>query len=375
VFLFWLFVFVVAVQCRYVFYTFMRVFSLKVGMPLTVQQRQPVSIIICAKNEAANLLNNLPLILTQRYSNDAGIELYEVIVINDNSNDNTARVLAGLQQQYAHLKIIHSGPDDQRILKGKKHALSIAVAHTSCEWLLLTDADCAPASDQWLALMTAPLANKKEIVAGYGGYGTTAGMLNAFIRWETLHTFIQYSSYALAGRPYMAVGRNMACTKKALLKAQSSHVWNALPSGDDDLLVNIVGTADNMAIVCDPLAFTFSEAKETWHGWVLQKQRHLSAGKYYKWPVKLSLALYASSHALSWLLFFILLLIHHPLAGFAVVYMLFRCLASWATLAITARKLQEKKLFYFFPLFDLGWMVYNFVFFPYITWKNKTTWT
>jgi glycosyltransferase involved in cell wall biosynthesis len=375
VFLFWVFIVAVAIQCRYLFYTFMRIFALKEGSPLIAAQRKPVSIIICAKNEALNLSRILPVILSQRYSNDAGVELYEVIVVNDNSTDNTLQVLSGLSAQFPNLKIVNVGAATAPVLKGKKHALGIGVATATNEWLLLTDADCTPSSPRWLELMVAPLASRKEIVVGYGGYYATPGLLNAFVRWETLHTFIQYSSYILAGRPYMAVGRNLACTKAAFLKAQASPIWNKTPSGDDDLLVTIAGNSENVAIVCDPAAFTFSHTKTTWREWVAQKQRHLSTGKYYRWHTKWSLALYAASHAVSWLLFFVLLCSGTRLVPFIVTYMAFRCAAYWFVWARTARKLGEKNIFYFFPLFDLGWMLYNFAFFPFITWKNKKTWT
>ena len=353
----------------------MRVFSIKDGNVLPIHERKPVSIIICAKNEASNLKNNLPVILAQRYSNELGIELYEVIVVNDNSTDDSAQVLQELKLKHSNLEIVNSGISGNPELKGKKHALSIGVTNASHKWLLLTDADCTPSGDQWLELMVAPLAERKEIVAGYGGYYPAKGLLNAFIRWETLHTFVQYSSYALAGRPYMAVGRNLACTKEALIEAQQSPTWNALPSGDDDLLVSIIGNAGNTAIVCDSRAFTRSAAKTTWKEWISQKQRHMSTGKYYKWHIRLSLAVYAISHAISWSLFFVLVFSHNWMVVFIAVYMAFRCLVYWTVWGVASRKLQEKSLIYLFPLFDLGWMVYNFVFFPYITWKNKKTWT
>ena len=372
--IFWAFIIAAAIQCRYLFYTFLRVFSLKGYKAQTIHQQKPVSIIICAKNEAENLKKNLPAILSQRYSNETGIALYEVIVINDNSTDDTELVLQDLKRQHAHLKTAVSVTNEGEA-KGKKHALSIGVTIAAYNWLLMTDADCVPASDQWVTLMVAPLAERKEIVAGYGGYYAADGLLNAFIRWETLHTFIQYCSYALSGRPYMAVGRNLACTKDAFLKAQASPSWNALPSGDDDLLVSIAGTADNVAVASDPQAFTYSKAKDTWKEWKAQKQRHLSTGKYYKPATKLSLAIYATSHALLWLLFFALLFMNGSFVVLATGYMAFRCLAYWLVWALAARKLREKIPVYLFPLFDLGWMMYNFAFFPYITWKNKKTWT
>ena len=61
----------------------------------------------------------------------------------------------------------------------------------------------------------------------------TGGRLNWFIRYETLHTFLQYYSFWKAGIPYMAVGRNLAASKAIFLRAQDHPAWSKLPSGDD----------------------------------------------------------------------------------------------------------------------------------------------
>ena len=339
--------------------------------PDPTKHKQGVSVIVCAKNESAQLAINLPLILQQNFITAAGLPYFEVIVVDDASTDDTATLLLTLQNTYKHLKVITLPQNSSRILKGKKHALSKGVAAAKYNWLALTDADCIPASNQWLSLITAPLAVGKEIVAGYGGYNTRKGLLNSFVRWETLHTFLQYSSYAQAGLPYMAVGRNMACTKQVLEAAQQSDIWNALPSGDDDLLVRITGTGSNTAIVCHPLSFTYTEAKPDLKSWARQKQRHLSTGKYYKAGIKALLGGYALSHSAFWCSFFLLL----PYAGTAtVLFMGLRCSLYWALWSATAYKTREKNLLFFLPVFDIGWLVYNFAFLPYITWKNKQQW-
>ncbi len=372
---FYLFAVFAVIQCIYAMYFFMRVFRLPPATHLPVKDRQPVSVIICAKNEAANLKENLPSILSQRYNNGSdkdGGALYEVIVVNDASGDNTAHVLMEMEQWYGNLWDIVILPDVVRDLKGKKYALSKGVEAASYDWLVLIDADCVPSSHDWLEKMVAPLAAGKQIVAGYGAYHTGSGLLNAFVQWETMHTFLQYSSYALAGLPYMAVGRNMACTRQAFQEAAASPTWNALPSGDDDLLVSIVGNEGNTAIVVDEEAFTTTTAKATWAEWRKQKQRHLSTGKYYKPRVKLLLGLYGASHACLWLCFFTLLFFHHPVL--AIIVMTIRCLIYWVIWAVTTIKLGRKKMIYFFPFFDIGWMVYNFAFFPYITRKDEINW-
>ncbi len=366
--MFLLFLLAITIQAGYSFYFFCRIFRSRDAAAQEPLNYRPVTVIICARNEAVNLGKNLPVVLSQTYP-----VKYEVIVVNDASTDNTTQVLQDLEQLYDNLWDVVIAPGTVRDLKGKKFALSKGLQHATGEWLVLTDADCVPASEYWLELMVAPLASGKQIVAGYGGYRANRGLLNAFIRWETMHTFLQYSTYALAGVPYMAVGRNMACMKSVLEQAQQSKVWNALPSGDDDLLVSTAGNGENVAIVNDKRAFTYTDAKETWTEWVKQKQRHLSTGKYYKRAIKILLGGYAVTHALLWLTFFVL--IFTSAWKLVLIIMAVRCLLYWSTWLVASQKPGERRLFYYFPFFDIGWMVYNFAFLPYITFKDKGLWS
>ncbi len=369
-----LFILAIVVQCIYALHFFVRIFAIPPNERISVGEAKGVSVIICARDEAENLILNLPHVLNQVYHGR-----FEVIVVNDNSCDETGKVLMKMKARYDNLSVVNILPGEERQLKGKKFALSKGVSVACYDWLLLTDADCFPASPHWLELMVAPLSNSKEIVAGYGGFYRAKGLLNAFTRWESMHTFLQYSTYTLAGRPYMAVGRNMACTKKVYVKAHQSEVWNKVPSGDDDLLVSICGSKDNTAIVSAQNAFTYSRTKTSWKEWVRQKQRHLSTGKYYKQPVKMLLGAYGISHALMWAFFFVVLF--SGFWSFALVLMLIRCALFWWLWAITDLKLKEIGYTFYslpfsfaFPFFDIGWLIYNFVFFPYIAFKNKNNW-
>jgi len=370
--LFWLFFLSIAVQCGYALYFFTRIFNFSrqdINIGPAVEH---VSVIICAKNEAENLEQNLPAILSQRYMNEAGKQMYEVIVVNDGSNDDTEAVLCRLEQQYSHLWHVTISEDQKRTAKGKKFALAAGVKYATYPWLVLTDADCLPASDNWLAFMSEPFRRGKKIVAGYGGHKHADGLLNAFIRWETMHTFLQYSTYALAGKPYMAVGRNLACSKEIFAQAQQSEVWNELPSGDDDLLMQYCATVENTTIVAHHEAFTYSDAKGYWRDWIRQKQRHMSTGKYYKEDVQTFLGVYAASHAASWILFFVLICQNNW--SVILFMMAVRCSIYWTIWQSTALRLKDRNLLSWIPFCDVGWLVYNFILSPYILWKNKQKW-
>lgn len=369
--LFVIFLLCIAIQLGYVLYFFTHIFSLS-KKKKSYKPVKPVSVIICAHNEAEQLKANLPSIFAQRYTNDAGNSLFEVIVVNDRSEDETEAVLRDMKSLYSNLRVVEVDKEEERLFPGKKNALHKAVDIARHDILLMTDADCMPASSSWLYLMAQPFHVGKQVVAGYGKYKISSSLLNSFIRWETVHTFLQYSSYAKAGQPYMAVGRNLACTREAFKKAESSVEWPKLPSGDDDLLVRAAGNNENVCVVANPAAFTLTTAKQTIGAYIRQKQRHLSTGKYYKLIVKGLLALYGLSHALMWVSF--ILLLFTPLWGEVLAMLLLRCIIYWVVWQRVSCILQEKKLIRFFPLFDIGWLVYNFVFSPYIIWKNKQQW-
>ena len=80
--------------------------------------------------------------------------------------------------------------------------------------LVLTDADCKPASNEWLLEIATRFTAGKEIVLGYGPYMKRAGFLNRLVRFDTAWIGMSYFSMALAKLPYMGVGRNMAYMKE-----------------------------------------------------------------------------------------------------------------------------------------------------------------
>lgn len=327
----------------------------------------PVSIIVCARNEAGRLKVGLPLLLAQ------DIATYEVLLVDDCSDDDTAKIAAECALQYPQLRLIRLSPGEPRQFPGKKQALSVALQHARYEHLLVCDADCHPQSKGWARIMTAPLQKGKEIVAGYGAYEYRPGLLNAFIRWETLHTFLQYSSFGKLGMPYMAVGRNLACRKKLLQEAQEHPLWQSMPSGDDDLLVRLKANRHNYTTIAVPEAFTCSDAAASFGEWLAQKQRHVSTGKLYRKSVQLLLGAYAGSHAFMWITFVLIICSNK---GYLVLSpMLLRCVLTWSIWLIAARKMKERKLILYFPFTDFLWLLYHAVLSPYIFFKNKQKWT
>lgn len=366
-----LFALFIAIQLFYYLFFFARLaFYRKRGLEPSSPQ-MPVSIIVCAFNEEANLKKNLPLLLNQDY-NKNGKPYFEVVVVNDNSEDDTFYLLNQMQLEYPHLHVVNL-TQEAKLIPGKKFPLSMGIKSARCEHMLLTDADCIPSSNQWLAKMAASYGFGKKIVLGFSPYFKHSGWLNKKIRFETAHAAIQYLSYALAKTPYMGVGRNLAYMRELFNtnKGFSSH--HQIVSGDDDIFINQVADSSNTTICIAPEAFTFSEPKKTEEEWHYQKKRHLSTGKYYKTNHKFLLSLYAMSHFLCWISLIPCILFPQYIMYTACLFTL-RWLVQWYIFQRSFSMLKQSDLINYIWLFDIWLLYYNLKSLPLILFKSKIHW-
>lgn len=364
--IFLLFCLVAGVQLFYQLWFFMRLaFYRKPAKARSIQH--PVSIVICARDEAQNLSEHLPSICTQDYKTT-----YEVVAVDDNSFDDSKYVLEQLSKTYRQLRPI-ALKQEARLIQGKKFPLSVGIKEAKYEVLLLTDADCKPASEHWVERMQDGYHHDGiEVVLGYGGYEKKPGLLNKLIRYETYLSALQYLSYALAGLPYMGVGRNLSYKKGLFFHHKGFAMHNQIPGGDDDLFINRVATKKNTAIVIDPEAFTYSEPKTSWSSWRRQKIRHYSTSRYYKQSHRVLLSAYATSHILFYPLLILSILLYHswiPLTIFG-----FRLLLQGIIAFRTMRKLRENDLFWIFPLLDIWQWFYYLLFADGLFRKPGTQW-
>ena len=364
--IFLLFCITAAVQLFYQLWFFMRLaFYRKPAKARSIQH--PVSVVICARDEAQNLSEHLPQVCTQDYKTT-----YEVVAVDDNSFDDSKYVLEQLSKTYRQLRPI-ALKQEARLIQGKKFPLSVGIKEAKYEVLLLTDADCKPASEQWVERMQDGYYHDGiEVVLGYGGYEKKPGLLNKLIRFETYLSALQYLSYALAGMPYMGVGRNLSYKKGLFFHHKGFAMHNQIPGGDDDLFINRVATKKNTAIVIDPEAFTYSEPKTSWSSWRRQKIRHYSTSRYYKQSHRLLLSTYAASHILFYPLLILSILLYHswiPLTIFG-----FRLLLQGIIAFRTMRKLRENDLFWIYPLLDIWQWFYYLLFADGLFRKPGTQW-
>lgn len=358
--LFYIFIAVTFIQVFYYTFFFGRVAFFK-PKPKRQSQQHPVSVIVCARDEDEKLARNLPGVLVQAYPST-----YEVVVVNDNSLDDSKYILQELKKTFKSLHVVELTQEAVHI-SGKKYPLSIGIREAKYEVLLLTDADCVPASERWIEKMQGGYDQNIDIVLGYGAYHKRKGLLNKLIRFETFHTALQYLSYALAGLPYMGVGRNLSYRKSLFFQHKGFASINHIPSGDDDLFINKTATKKNTAVVIDPDAITRSIPKTTWRGWLKQKSRHYTTAKFYKPRHKFLLGLYFATQFIYYPLLVASALIYdwqYVLPIFAL-----RLLLQAFVLYKSMKKMGEGDLWPWFILLDM-WMFFYYIIFAPALWKK-----
>ncbi|BAO54282.1 glycosyltransferase [Nonlabens marinus] len=260
--------------------------SAYVKQALPSKSSSPVSVIVCAKNEAQNLLELVPLLLNQTHPD------FEIILINDASSDDTRSIVEDFSSKHQNVQMVDV-VNNETFWANKKYALTLGIKKAKNDQLVFIDADCRPSSSEWLSLMSAPLSGSNRIVLGYGGYEKVKdSILNRLIRFETVFTAMQYMGYALRGNPYMGVGRNLAYTAQQFYDVSGFMAHMRIMGGDDDLFINEAATAENTAVQLDPDSFAISKPKTTWAQWWTQKKRHVSTAKHYKRKHKCTLGLF-----------------------------------------------------------------------------------
>lgn len=350
--LFWLCI--LTILCRIVY-------LLAIYLRLAIYQekyaicKNPVSVVTCYYNEANSIDKTVPTLIQQDY------KAIEYILVDDASSDTTKRQLMAYEQE--NVQIL----SNDELSAGKKAALAKGISQASHEWLLLTDGDTTPHRN-WASTMMSR-TQEADIVLGYAPL-TGQSLIGKWGRYEAFYTAVQYLSYALAGIPYMGVGRNLLYKTK-LHKAYESQLHNELASGDDDLLVNAAAADHRVNICLHPDSFVYSPAKESLAAYIKQKTRHISTSHHYRWIHKLLLGLAAASHIMMYVLTMILVISGSwsILYGLAAYFLL-----KWIVFYPICKKLDARDLWLFLPLLDLIMAIFYLIMIPF-SFKRKPTWS
>ncbi len=309
------------------------------------KNNQPVSVIICARNEAENLKNFLPSVLEQDYPD------FEVIVVNDCSEDNSYDILADYLKKFPNLRI-STVNKDPKFSHNKKFAQFIGIKAAKNEILLFTDADCRPESNKWLEEMTCHFEEKIDFVLGYGGYMSEKGILNKYIRCDSLTIAMKYMGMAIRKVPYTGVGRNLSYRRSVFFANKGFGSHNHLVSGDDDLLVNTIATGENTYVESRQETHTRSIAASSLNEWIAQKKRHLTTSPYYKPRDKFLLITEPFTRVLFYSALVVLLSFLYLWPWVLAVFVI-RLITQITVFTLIRKKLNEPGLLAYLLIFDI----------------------
>ena len=309
----------------------------------------PLSVILCARNEADNLRKALPAILEQDYPQ------FEVIVINDASTDETEDVL---EEKYPHL--YHSfTPDSARYISHKKLALTLGIKASKYDWLVFTETNCIPASKDWLKLMARNFTSQTQVVLGYSGYDRTKGWLHKRVAFDTLFQSLRYLGLALAGKPYMGIGRNLAYRKELFFKQKGFSSYLNLQRGEDDLFINQIANSSNTRVETDLNATMRIQPVYRYKDWKEEKVSYMATARFYHGAQRYLLGF----ETLSCLLFYAtciagivlgILDFHWLAAGITLLLWLIRYTVQAIVINQTAKEMGGNRKYYFsLPVFDI----------------------
>lgn len=307
-----------------------------------------LSLIIACRNEAENIERHLAFWLDQK-----GVQ-FEMVFVDDHSTDNTFEVAQAAAAKYDQVSCVRLDDPQE---KGKKWAIERGIQKAKNEHLVFCDADCKPASNQWLRAVAKAFSMGNDMVLGYGKM-IGPSSIQALVDFETSKTAMQFWHYAKVKNPYMGVGRNLAYTKSLYYNNPEHKKHRDLLSGDDDLFVNSAGQSAKIEILTSPETFTLSAAPSSFAVWWRQKLRHYSASWRYRLEHKLSLGFEGILILLFWLLmpigFYYL-----PLESLVLV-------ATRFFLSFFPSRMQSG-LFYrpmlqsFWPIWELIWILSTFI--------------
>lgn len=354
---FWIFVAAWLLQMLFHWGVFSRLAFFKPSDETPNESVEPVSVIVCSHNSYETLAELVPVVLDQDYPN------FELVVVNDCSEDETEQYLQELSLREKRVKVVNI-TQHLNFFHGKKYPLSIGIKSASNDLLLLTDADCKPVDNQWIRKMVSKYKDNTEVVLGYGPYKSEPTLLNKLIRFDTLYTAIQYFSFALFGMPYMGIGRNLSYRKTTFYRNKGFVSHYTIASGDDDLFINQVARKDNTRVCIEKSSRIESEPKQSFREWIFQKRRHYSVGTKYRKNTSAVLGLLLLSRVVYYAaLIAIPLLYSHFSVNKLYVFgslVLTYWLSQSAIYSLSARQLGEKGLgLIFSPLYDIFFTVFT----------------
>ena len=243
---------------------------------------EPVSVILPAHNQADQLRRNLPFFLEQEY------DIFEVIVVNNASTDDTEDVLKQMELAYPNLRHTFI-PPGSRYISPKRLSITIGIKSSRYEWLLLAEPDSHPVSSGWIRSMARHFHPDTQMVLGYANYIPEKNSLSRKALFFNLFHEMQYLPWAVRHKAYRCNPANLAYRKSLFMSHKGFADDVNLVSGATELLVNRHSTNRNTEVSLLPESKVVCSNPTTAKQWKIKRvyyqetRRHFKTVWHYRW--------------------------------------------------------------------------------------------
>ena len=268
--------------------------------PKLDEELEPVSVVLCARDAYEYLVDLIPALLQQDYPD------FEIVVVNDCSDDETEEYLKDLERKETRVKPVQL-KQHLNFFNGKKFPLSMGIKSAKNDLIVFTDCNCMPVNDQWLRSVVNRYNSHTEIVIGYSPYIQKKSVLNRIMRFDALQNGLLYLSAALNRHPYMGVGKNLSYRKELFFRNNGFISHYTTTVGEDDIFISQVATKKNTEVLIDAENSILTTPTNSFKLWMRQKGSRYSTVSKYNTRARLFLSLFYISQFLFYTSFIALL--------------------------------------------------------------------
>ena len=232
--------------------------SLRFQKTETAKNQPPVSILITAHDNLAELERNLPMFLRQQYTAD-----YQVIVVCQSTDGETLDFLKRTAAENPHLYYTYI-PESSRYMSRKKLQITLGVKAAKHEWIILTEPNCRPSNDKWLQTMVRQCQDPNHLVLGYVALDEETKSVRRFDSIRKAYYVLRRAQQTYGYRSHMP---NVAFRKSDFMKEQGYQGNLEYVRGEYDFLVNKYAHCGDTATELDCDAWLIREApsSKSWH--------------------------------------------------------------------------------------------------------------